>query len=1511
MAAIKANFTPVPAGYDSRGQCKLLVYISLVGKGDNGVPIKISFDDYHLVKAFADSGMAKNLQLHKVVGGNQAKLNVTIADPQPDPAYWKFFDFQSEGKLINFFFDDKQRVETTLINVQLKREMLAKKRGALDRKIKQALKKIEVLQTNFIVFSQLITDLNTHRQDIQGYDARIREYTDEQGQITADIASRQKTIASDKRDRDKTAYYLQLALHAEDVLKDYQNNKFIPGNKEDVISYIKNNLPGAGNAPTPTVGPTYTYDVSDDQDSFYLSDALGYFSSFDEFQSKLGLVQTISINPTDLDETGLLQLSCESTTADIEYSFPLVHYDRTGNNYFYPLARDGSKYKRMYLKLLPDDMNGKPGKPIYDLLQNSFEETKHRAKNNGQDGVKHGDYTNGFFLVQDDPSNDLNETSSDFSELYLDDLVMGYRVDMRRGSFSWKSMHWRTHFFKINNVATEELTDEGFISANSVTKGFEVVTVRYQGSTQNVELNINQLTTGDHTLEIYLDDTVNNMKLGLAIGPDKANEFSVNEDATTVSIKLALNKPDGVLSGKPLEEFVNAVNNFLTQQKAAFSHRWIQMDKIGRIYYGGLLNSDGTYNPKAIPSYVPSSLLCHINSYSLSAPKYTGPKLTAWHSYTDNPAPKKGIESFMQQNHIRQSIKVPFNKSLFLLRIGDFYSIRCRLTLIGGVSLPPDDLDVSCAIKDIKFLRQDPIMAPKLLFPSAYESDKWLRDLGDKDFQIILRKSSHPAGTKPRYSLISERYIAPPSISWQLAEWLKMMDIKDRPEVKILNAASENKMLQFEPSSESGPIPNVQVLKSIPGKGKFEEFVDDGVETPYIVDSMAAGFIILPSKIYSVNGIVAGLVFTDKDDVARKVDKAYEAYRHNLWQQCQAAFIANKKAVCRFWDDLVPEERKADASLKLWTLQVKASDTNKTTINTFTHSRLVVIALAEGDDIEFTIRSFSDDPGQVANLFYADTDVKRAAMLTGENPEGNVLLITDKKFRVIYALQHPAEPHLNFTSKKDPYTQQVFDVHRDPRFPQDVIIRQGLLFRGRTCREEYLMADWEEIIDDIRDEDIEGNNGSPLRIIRHYKKVFSYNEDGFYSYNDTKNIKEFEFGDAKTPSPLVFFHPPDPADLRNQPDRKYFDLIGDELHFRHELGSTKFHSVRYEIGGTSRFNEYYSENRVRPDPESPTTVSELFNSQRTGWLPSEEKIYEHAVRATKAPMAPKVVHMVPLFDTDISVVNETKKVFKGIRIYLARPWFSSGWGEGLAVIIKLSDGEHQNPDFEPYLTQFGRDLATKEDNPTLGMERYFKQKDIEKAFLLPILNTAHQPEVVIARYPVTFDKGSKLWFADVIFEDAVFDESYCPFVRLSISRFQKFAVPSQELSEPVTCDFAQIYPERTLTITNVNKIRIAAPNIKRGGDGKPLSRIHYWRVPKTTAMIEASDRHKGFLFDSPNLLDEPEPVDNINGEFTIPFDETHRAVIIREYEYFSNTSEDKKDLTGKRLLYSHVIKLKP
>jgi hypothetical protein len=274
--------------------------------------------------------------------------------------------------------------------------------------------------------------------------------------------------------------------------------------------------------------------------------------------------------------------------------------------------------------------------------------------------------------------------------------------------------------------------------------------------------------------------------------------------------------------------------------------------------------------------------------------------------------------------------------------------------------------------------------------------------------------------------------------------------------------------------------------------------------------------------------------------------------------------------------------------------------------------------------------------------------------------------------------------------------------------------------------------------------------------------------------------------------------------------------------FTHKLPDTKYRRVRYDVVSKSRYTDMFPPSKV---PDS----SEMLGSR-----------YSFDVLASKEPDPPKLLYVLPSFGWK-TIKSKTKKSYQhirstGLRVFLGRPWFSSGDDELLGVIVKSSDKNRSKmAKFEPIplpnkqfddvlanaVTRWGGDPTREARNderqdPNVSEWSFPEPKPCatgaesdESIRLQPAVLGAcgwdlQPPElrqssqtVDVIGYRPEFDEERSLWYCDIGFDSPPL---YGTFLRLALARYQPHAVKGRELSTIVLADFSFLNSDRVVHV---------------------------------------------------------------------------------------------------------------
>jgi hypothetical protein len=279
------------------------------------------------------------------------------------------------------------------------------------------------------------------------------------------------------------------------------------------------------------------------------------------------------------------------------------------------------------------------------------------------------------------------------------------------------------------------------------------------------------------------------------------------------------------------------------------------------------------------------------------------------------------------------------------------------------------------------------------------------------------------------------------------------------------------------------------------------------------------------------------------------------------------------------------------------------------------------------------------------------------------------------------------------------------------------------------------------------------------------------------------------------------------------------DHNGDIIPNRHQLGTTGHRRVMYRLSAETRFAAFFPDSR-----------------DENRWRESDYAVVD--VPNVARPAALSIRHVIPLFDwqgdehglgpvrfwscNDDKPVVQRQRLGRRLRVYVERPCLLSGFEEQLGIVlwpVPLSDLERQEVDcLRMAVTQWAVDPIWKSaELPDGPFARHFP---LAKTVLhgieldeIPTLGQATDPgtkracsvepgrlpnRVVVAGHALHYEETADAWYADVEIDSGA---AYFPFVRLALVRFQPLSQPGAHASKLTFADFAQLAPDRFLTLS--------------------------------------------------------------------------------------------------------------
>ena len=467
-----------------------------------------------------------------------------------------------------------------------------------------------------------------------------------------------------------------------------------------------------------------------------------------------------------------------------------------------------------------------------------------------------------------------------------------------------------------------------------------------------------------------------------------------------------------------------------------------------------------------------------------------------------------------------------------------------------------------------------------------------------------------------------------------------------------------------------------------------------------------------------------------------------------------------------------------------------------------------------------------------------DDSVDRIAHVLQRAVEGGHWMITPPRLlTLVHAVQQPmgAPAFVALTVQHEPYgdpSQFPYDETRNPaagvlqtipekpptssvelsavtawRKPRalDAHLIGGLLVHGASTEKIDILAEWIDPVDDVTRPRSSAEPNTEARSAYVDEVPLRTRAEGLiFSKPGTANERSVGYYDADHDL-VCFVRAGDRLGHLLSPDTKFAQTIHRDAAVRHHLNDTRHHRITYTAVATSRFREYFA-----PDQEGGFTRA------------SEPVVVE--VPASTRPNAPQIAYVVPTFGWQRQADTNAKRSVRfggGLRVYLERPWFSSGDGELLGVsLYNFGSGNPIDREaWKCHVTQWGADPIWKTDPLVMAVPQMWNFPDEAASEQGLSLEAPAPGRVDVVGYPVAFDDERQMWYADVtINTDSL---TYAPFVRLALVRYQPHAIPDAKVSNVVIADFAQLTPSRAAIVTadpyHPRRLRITVSGVAPSG----------------------------------------------------------------------------------------------
>jgi hypothetical protein len=246
---------------------------------------------------------------------------------------------------------------------------------------------------------------------------------------------------------------------------------------------------------------------------------------------------------------------------------------------------------------------------------------------------------------------------------------------------------------------------------------------------------------------------------------------------------------------------------------------------------------------------------------------------------------------------------------------------------------------------------------------------------------------------------------------------------------------------------------------------------------------------------------------------------------------------------------------------------------------------------------------------------------------------------------------------------------------------------------------------------------------------------------------------------------------------------------------------THHREVTYTPSGTTRYAELFAPADV-PAPDDPV----LAGAPRT-----------LTVLSSARPAGAEVIDTVPLLRWETGTEPDQPFALRrtrrsGVRVWLRRPWYSSGDGELLGVLVgpgsdlpadaislwgrdPILHGAHVAQGTMPPLVEPAHlSVALASGGSWLGRPA----RPVRFPATEPLLDVTGRPAAQVYGYQPEFHRDRGQWYVDVALDDG---PTLWPFVRLAVARYQPDSIVDCALSPVSLTSWAQPLPTRTTTVS--------------------------------------------------------------------------------------------------------------
>ena len=325
-----------------------------------------------------------------------------------------------------------------------------------------------------------------------------------------------------------------------------------------------------------------------------------------------------------------------------------------------------------------------------------------------------------------------------------------------------------------------------------------------------------------------------------------------------------------------------------------------------------------------------------------------------------------------------------------------------------------------------------------------------------------------------------------------------------------------------------------------------------------------------------------------------------------------------------------------------------------------------------------------------------------------------------------------------------------------------------------------------------------------------------------------------------------------------------------------------------------------------------------------------------SIPSSARPPAPAVRYALPTFRWDRTEQADTAGRLSaissvrgggGLRIYLERPWWASGEGELLGVLVwpgATGTGDLSDEDpLKGYVSEWGLDPVYAGPNLPFRYPRLtsFPEAVRTSVSTVSLKETGDDSTlgVHVAGHAVGFDAARDLWYCDLHIEGGA---AYTPMIRLALARWQPESLANAGLSPVVLADFVQTAPDR-MAVVRFQPSDPRKLSISLGGPSPSATAMGAGPGVATVTLEELVNEARGELgwqaVMGPTLLNSSLAGDNgvWTGDVDLPTaDRSKYRLVVEQYERLpaeptkpSNKANPFLPVPATRLVHTDIIPL--